>query len=171
MGYILPLYRRHSIFDFLDPGKTDSDLKVLKEYFDTNEASNAIQLLCESDKTREVYLEGLLKERRLRLFNSELPIPDENTKIDVLAQAGNEFAVQMKKILDCMTNIPRTWPIPEVEEEKERYTEWKKIPKMEEQAFNYLLYAALKVIYYPQFFLSKEYQVRRGIPGIPIRFH
>jgi len=155
MGYILPLYQRHPIFDFLDPNKVDSDLRVLREYFESGESSSAVQLLQEHDKKWEEYFEELLKVRRLKLFNSELPIPNEKSKIDEYARSGNEIAIEMKKILDYKTKIPRTWPIPEIEEELKRYAEWRKIPLMEEQAFDYLLYIALKAIYYPRFFFEQ----------------
>lgn len=94
--------------------------------------------------------------RRKRLFNSELPIPQESTKIDEYARNGNELAIEMKKILDYKTRIPRAWPIPEIEKESKRYLEWKKTSKMPEQAFNYLLYRALKVACYPQFFFEQR---------------
>lgn len=156
MGYILPLYQRHPIFNFLDPKKTASDSKMLKESFESNDVSKLIQLLKESDKKLEAYLEQLLKVRRLKLFNTEREIPDERTKIDEYARAGNETAIEIEKILDCRTKLPRTWPIPEIERQMQTYTEWKKTPKMEEQAFDYVLYNALKEIYFPQFFFEQR---------------
>ena len=94
--------------------------------------------------------------RRRKLFNSEFPIPDEKAKIDEYARSGNELALEMKKLLDYEVKITRTWPVQQIEEKKKTYAEWKKIPGMEEQAFTYLLYGALKEIYYPSVFFEQR---------------
>lgn len=91
MGYILPIYLPHPIFDFLDPEKTKSDLNILRAYFESNDASNVIRLLEEHNKIWAEYLEKLLKARRLKLFNSEHEIPDEKAKIDECAQEANNI--------------------------------------------------------------------------------
>lgn len=155
MGY-LQLFKRHPIFDFLDPEMISSDFGILKESFELNDVSNIAHLLKKYDKEWNEYLEQLLKVRRLRLFNSEHEIPDEKAKIDEYVRDGNKIAAEMKKILECKNTIPRTWPIPEIGREMQRYAEWKKIGRMEEQAFNYLLYNALKEIYFPRFFFEQR---------------
>jgi hypothetical protein len=156
MGYIVPLFRHHPIFDFLDSEKTESDIKILRAYFESNDSANAVHLVEENDQKYSEYLEGLLKARRHKIFNSENEIPDEKNKIIEQVNAGNTLAIEMKKILDVRTEIPRSWPIPEVEENKKRYAEWKKITSMEEQALSYVLHDALKAIYYPRFFFEQE---------------
>lgn len=153
-GYILPLYKRHSIFSFLDPEKTEYDFEIIKNAFELTDVSKIIQLLEENDKKWDGYLQRLFKVRRIKLFNSADEVPNEKTKIDEYAKLDNKLAVEMKKILECKSEIPRTWPIPEIEEKMKRYAEWKKIPKMPEQAFDYLVYNALKEIYFPSFFFK-----------------
>jgi len=153
---ILPLFKRHSIFDFIDPDKIDTDLEILRDYFELDEATNTIKLLKDCEKKWRDYLDELLKVRRFKLFNSELPIPDEKIKIDEYAKSNNLLAIEMKKIYEFKDEIIRTFPISEIESEKERYKKWKKIPRMEEVALNYILYNALKIIYYPKIFFEKR---------------
>ena len=92
MGYMLPLFQRHPIFDFKDPELVEADLRVLKRYFDTGEDTNVIKLLRRCDGEWDDYLQELLQIRRLELFNSEFPIPGEETKIDEYSRAGNKLA-------------------------------------------------------------------------------
>lgn len=156
MGYFLPLYKPHPIFDFLPTSKTERDLEILRDYFESGDDSDAIHLFEECDNALDNYLEELLKARRRILFNAENKIPDEKAKVDEQAEAGNKLAAEMKKILDTRGKIPRTWPIREIEGLRQKYAEWRKISKMPEQAYNYLLYGALKVLYYPNFFFEQE---------------
>jgi len=162
---ILPLFKPHPIFDFLDPDKIDTDLEILRVYFESDEDTNTIKLLKDCEKKWGDYLDELLKVRRLKLFNSELPIPDEKIKIDEYVKFNKLLAIEMKKIYEIKDIIIRTWPISEIESEKERYTKWKNIPIMEKVGLNYILHNALFIIYYPKIFfkerifkLEKEYE-------------
>lgn len=154
MGILL-LYKRHPIFDFIDSEKLGTNLEIIREYFESDEVINTKKLFEDCEKRWEDYLDELLKIRRLKLFNSEIPIPDEKIKIDEYATANNLLAIEIKKLYDFKDKIIRTWPISEIESEKERYAEWKKISRMEEEAFPYLLHNALKIIYYPKIFFEE----------------
>jgi hypothetical protein len=156
MGYFIPLFVPHPLFRFLDQSKTKLDLDILKGYFESDDPANAIRLLEEYDVKWQSYFEELLNVRRTKLFGSKREIPDEKIKIDELSNAGNKLAVQMKKIFEVQKNIPRKWPVPEIEKERQKYKEWREKPKMRDEALDYFLFEALKEVIFPHFFFEQE---------------
>ena len=152
-----PLYRRHPLFNFLDPQKVKSDVTVVKKYFETDDETAIISVLQREDDYWHGYLDNLMKNRRKSLFNSKTPIPNERKQIGDLASTGNPLAIEMRTIYTCDNLLPREWPIDEIEQERQQFQNLTQTPITPTDAYDAAVYRALLVVYYPSFFLISNY--------------
>lgn len=157
MPQFLPLFLPSPLLDFIPKDQVKKDFAVVKNYFEGGECEEVEEILVRQNDKWKKYLGNLEAPRHLPLFNTADKIPNEETIILREIAKGNSLANELKLISDMIMIAQRKLPLPFLEQQKEKYAEWRAIPNPAiEPQLDWVVNNALAEIYFPQEFFNSK---------------
>ena len=142
----------------------EKDFAIIQNYFESGDSKEVEEILVHQNDKWKKYLENLESPRHTQLFNTKNKVPNEEAIILKEVAKGNPLATELKLISDTVIIAQRKLPLPFLEKQKEKYTEWKVIPNPAiKPQLDWVVYNALTEIYFPKkFFDSKIFTLEAG---------
>ncbi len=96
---------RSSLLNLLEANEDKQSFKIIKEYFEFEKSQDIEKLTNEQKRKWKSYLTELINQRKMRLFNTDKAIPNEEKKIEEYAKNRDKCAQEILFLKNVIKDI------------------------------------------------------------------